>query len=100
MEILNKNAEFSFDDPETCIFETITTAIQAGGVVKVDGEFKTIEDLLEDAREEEVKSRKEDDETEIWNYEPLDCLLTQEVFIIKSLKTFDLARYAVELEKY
>jgi len=38
-----------------------------------------------------MKSRKEDDEEDIWNYEPLDLLLTQECFILRSRKIFELA---------
>ena len=96
--ILNSNAEFSFDE-DTDLFETIESAIQAEGVLKVDGDLKTIEDLLEEAKEEEMKTLKDEEAEDMWAYEPLDCLLTQEKFIIRSRKTLELARQAVETEK-
>ena len=73
--ILNSNAEFSFDE-DTDLFETIESAIQAEGVLKVDGDLKTIEDLLEEAKEEEMKTMKDEEAEDMWSYEPLDCLLT------------------------
>jgi hypothetical protein len=74
-EVLNQKVEFSFEE-DICIFETIETSLCNSGVFKTEEGLKTVEDLLEEAREEEMKSRKEEDEEDMWSYEPLDNLLT------------------------
>jgi len=69
----------------------IESAISQGGTLKVDGELITIEDILDNAKELELKHQKDDSE-ELWDYEPLEEILQQEKFFIRSLKLFELGK--------
>ena len=65
------------------MFQAFERTIVNGGTVKINEEVHSIEDLIDEAKEEELKDSNDEEKELQWDYLLLEELLPQEQFFIR-----------------